>query len=393
MTRNERHLKEAGQAAWLFTRVGVAAAVIKSKPSGMSGRQRAEQLARGLKDREERWEDRTRGLQQEVLRLQQELLITRVTSSTEAAGHSDAMDNASQDLFGPGSETCSADLQPGCDSETPELMQVDVQPPAPLPDPPAASSPRGGRPAIPHVQFLQSLCALHRVRESDRGLEPLWFGPEGDGGSMLAESVCQLLDSVVAACRDPPLLGTGEAVLQACQVAARVMDLFCSQRPPSAEFTGHVEDSLRELTALLLHGDQLSRLQASERLMEYLITLGSSSMSTSFLIRHLLSLISTLADQLWQSFQGRDASVLDRFPVVQYQNSCYLFWVVERLVQGSRLALEPDQVGSLDRLQLVFLLSDEFPVFFICLWRLGCLLASPADRRRLEPDPFRTSSV
>lgn len=47
----------------------------------------------------------------------------------------------------------------------------------------------------------------------------------------------------------------------------------------------------------------LSQLQAPEKLMEYLITLGSNSMSKSFLIRHILSEISTLADQLWQAFQ------------------------------------------------------------------------------------------
>ncbi|KAI3364630.1 hypothetical protein L3Q82_011413 [Scortum barcoo] len=45
------------------------------------------------------------------------------------------------------------------------------------------------------------------------------------------------------------------------------------------------------------------QLRAAEKLMEYLITLGSSSMSESFLIRHVLSQISALADQLWQAFQ------------------------------------------------------------------------------------------
>lgn len=45
------------------------------------------------------------------------------------------------------------------------------------------------------------------------------------------------------------------------------------------------------------------QLQAAEKLTEYLIALGSSSMSESFLIRHILSQISALADQLWQAFQ------------------------------------------------------------------------------------------
>lgn len=164
---------------------------------------------------------------------------------------------ASQDLFGP-SEAYSAEPQPASDSETPELLQLEPQPAAAFPPPPVPSSHRGVA-ALPHEQFLQSLCALHRVEENNRGLESLWFSPDGGVGSVLVDSVCQLLDSVVAACRDPPPLGPGDLILTACQVAARAMDLFCSQRLPSADFTRRVEESLSELTGLLLHSNQLSR--------------------------------------------------------------------------------------------------------------------------------------
>ncbi|TNN44766.1 hypothetical protein EYF80_045015 [Liparis tanakae] len=165
--------------------------------------------------------------------------------------------DASQDLFGPGSEACSTDLQPCCDSATPDLLQQDPQPAAP--DPSDPSSPCGAQPPLPHAQFLQSLCALQRVEQS--GLEALWFGPDGGAGSLLADSVCRLLDSVLEACRDPPPMGSGDPVSQACRVAARAMDLFCSQRP-SAEFKDHVEEALRGLTALLLDRDPLSSLQS-----------------------------------------------------------------------------------------------------------------------------------
>ncbi|KAK9531943.1 hypothetical protein VZT92_011331 [Zoarces viviparus] len=392
MESNECHLK-ASRAEWRFVKdkAAVAVAIIKNKPSGMSGAEYAEDLALRWRRRDESREETARRLQQEVLRLRQELLFTRATSnrrsSTEAAGHDDAMDDASQDLFGPGSEAYSADLQPGCGSETPELLEIqDPQPATPIPQPPVPGCPRG-EPAVPHVQFLQSLCALHRVEEGDRGLESLWFSPEeGDAGSVLADSVCQLLDSVVAACRDPPPppLGPGEPVLQACRVAARAMDLFCSQRLPPVEFRRRVEESLRELTELLLHRDQLSELRSAEKLMEYLITLGRSNMSKSFLIRHILSLISTLADQLWHFFQGPDGSSLDGFPVDQYQNSCYLFWILEELLQKSevpcRVEVGSDQTGFLAHFeQRVFQLSEEFPLFSICMWRSGCLLTS-SDR-------------
>ncbi|XP_070705947.1 meiosis-specific protein MEI4 [Pempheris klunzingeri] len=381
MEHQDGDLKGASRAEWSFmkARVALAVAIIKNKPPGMSGRQYAESLACTLRRQDESWRRKAEEWQQEVLRLRQELLLSRATSSSkstaEAAGHDDTMD-VSQDLFGPGS-----------DSETPELLLEDPQPAITPPEPPLPSSSHHGRPSgnavVPHVQFLQSLCALHRAQGDTRGPESLWFRPDGDAGSVLADSVCQLLDSVVAACRDPPPLGPRDLVLQACQVAAEAMDLFCSQRLPSVEFMRHVEESLRELTGTLLHCNQLSR--AAERLMEYLITLGSSSMSKSFLIRHILAQISALADQLWQAFQGKEErSGLDKFPVDQYQNSCRLFGILEELLQKSkvpcRVEAGSEQAGFLGHLeQRVFFLSNEFPLFSIYMWRIGGLLAS-SDR-------------
>ncbi len=71
-------------------RVALAVAIIKNKPSGLTGRQYAEALACKLKKQDEGWKRRSRELQQEVLRLRQELLITRVTpkGSTEEASKS-----------------------------------------------------------------------------------------------------------------------------------------------------------------------------------------------------------------------------------------------------------------------------------------------------------------
>ncbi|XP_018530158.1 meiosis-specific protein MEI4 [Lates calcarifer] len=383
MESEEELLTGASQVAWFLmkAKVALAVAIIKNKPPGMSGREHAEALACKLKSQDESWKKKAQGLQQEVLRLQQEMLITRVTntkSTTETAGHDSAVEDNSRDLFGP------SDPQPGCDSETPELFLEDPQPAVSVPQLPVPSCHHGGpqdKVLHPHVHFLQSLCALHRVEGNNRGLEALWFSPDVDAGSVLVDSVCQLLESVVAACRDPPPLGPQDLVLQACQVASRAMDLFCSQRLPSVEFMRRVEDSLRELTGMLLLSNQPSRLQAAEKLMEYLITLGSSSMSKSFLIRHILSQISALADQLWQAFQGQESSGLDKFPVDQYQNSCYLFWILEELLQKSkvpcRVEVGSELMGFQSHLeQQVFLLSDEFPLFSICMWRIGELLTS-----------------
>ncbi|XP_035473168.1 meiosis-specific protein MEI4 isoform X2 [Scophthalmus maximus] len=400
----------ADEALWFLARarVAVAVAVIKSRPAGMSGREHAEALGRQLRSEDESWRGKAEGLQREVLRLRQELLIARATSvtqgATETAGPDRAVDDASQDLFD------TSDAAPDCDSDTPELFLPDHQPAISLPEPDPQAAISLPRPPTPschygrfpqeealhsHVHFLQTLCALHRVEGSGSGLEALWFSPDGVGGageSVLADSVCQLLCSVAAACRvpAPPCVCLGDLVPRACRAAARAMDLFCSQRRPSAEFTGRVEESLRELTGLLLHGDQPS--EAAETLVTCLVTLGSSNMSRSFLIGHILSQLSAVADQLWQVFQevtdesrSPDAlQGLDKFPLDRYRNSCHLFQILEELLRTSpaprRVEVGPEESGFLTQLeQRVFPLSDEFPLFSIFMWRIGGLLTS-SDR-------------
>lgn len=73
-------------------KVALAVAIIKSRPSGMSGREYAQALACKLRSLDESWKKKAQELQQEVLRLRQQLLMSRATSdtksSTEAAGGS-----------------------------------------------------------------------------------------------------------------------------------------------------------------------------------------------------------------------------------------------------------------------------------------------------------------
>ncbi|TKS75304.1 Meiosis-specific protein MEI4 [Collichthys lucidus] len=259
---NDLHGATQAEHFLLKARLAVAAAIIKSKPRGVSGRQHAEELAAMLERQDEGWKKKAQELQQEVLRLRQEVLISKVTAnannSMEAAGHDETMDISSQDLFGPESVGFS-------DSDTPDLLLDDLRPAIPShqpPQPPVPSSDDGGprgKASLPHVHFLQSLCSLHRVEESSRGLESLWFHPDGGVDSVLVDSVCQLLDSVVAACRDHlPLPGPCDFVLEGCRVAAQAMELFCSQRLPSVEFMRRVEEPLTALTGMLLQSNQLS---------------------------------------------------------------------------------------------------------------------------------------
>uniref|UniRef100_A0A3P8PLB8 Meiosis-specific, MEI4 homolog (S. cerevisiae) n=1 Tax=Astatotilapia calliptera TaxID=8154 RepID=A0A3P8PLB8_ASTCA len=339
---------------WFSTqaKVAVAVALIRNRPPGMSGRQYAEALGCRLRSQDEGWKKKAEELQREVLRLRQEALIATATcaskSSTQVAGRPSSRENV-------------------C---------------------PPKSKPQGHRDEAtlhPHVQFMQSLCALHRVDGNSRGVEALWFGCDGDVGSVLADTVCQLLDSVAAACRDSSTLESHNLLLKACQIAAQAMDLYCSQQLPSAELVKRVEEPLRELSRMLLHSDWpngVSTGKPSPRLELYsyrfkLLSAGCRGrMSASLLVRHILSEIGALADQLWQ---GRDGSVLDTFPVDRYQKSCYLFTVLEELLQkpevAHRVEVGPEQLEFLSHVeQQVFLLSDEFPLFSIRMWGIRGLL-------------------
>lgn len=68
--------------------------LVKIKPSGVSARQYAEALASKLRRLDEGWKKEARDLQEQVLRLRQELLMSRVapaglaasSSGSEAAG-------------------------------------------------------------------------------------------------------------------------------------------------------------------------------------------------------------------------------------------------------------------------------------------------------------------
>lgn len=162
------------------------------------------------------------------------------------------VDDTSPDLFSPGSAVGGADLQPNRISFEPLTQDPKLTIPTPQLLPFCQTNDS-------HLRFLRSLCGLQQLKGNSRGQEALWFGHDGEMCSVFADTMCQLLDSVVAACRPPATVGPTDLVLQACQVAAQALDLFCSQRMPSVELLSRMEEPLRELTQMLLHSKQPSR--------------------------------------------------------------------------------------------------------------------------------------
>ncbi|KAM9703989.1 LOW QUALITY PROTEIN: meiosis-specific protein MEI4 [Menidia menidia] len=111
-------------------------------------------------------------------------------------------------------------------------------------------------------------------------------------------------------------------------------------------------------------------------------------MVRAFLIRLILSEINALAQELWHASQVDGGPGLGGFPVVRYQNSCFLFWLLERLLQSWGGAVGGvggggggggggGATGLLAHLeQRLFPLAEEFPLFSVYLWKIGGLLTS-----------------
>ncbi|CAB1340386.1 unnamed protein product [Coregonus sp. 'balchen'] len=346
----------------------VAVAIIKSKPPGRSGRRHAEHLANTLSSQTEAWKTKAQKLQEEVLRMRQELLLTQMlskpknTSGTEAGGD-DFKDLLSQDLMGPGlvKDLLNSDMDSGYGMENntetllptqdsaepsaqPAFPTVDTTPPQ-IPFSSLCEAGSRGKAMLLHMQFLQSLCGLNRLEGEAMSVEAGGFSLDKDR-SVVADSVCQLLSCVVSASRDVRLLPPHSLLLQACRVVAQAVDHWLSHRQPSLLFVTGMEDSLKQLTDVLLCNGQLNR--------------------------------------------GESSNGPGQFDMSLYENSFYLFWLLEQLLQvrqgppgatgGTGHHWSPEQKALLGRLEhSVLLLSDDFPLYALYMWRIGALLAPSSD--------------
>lgn len=432
-------LSEQEKLLFFKIQVALAVAIIKTKPQGLSGREYSEMLASNLKKNYENWQQKAKDLETEVLRLKQELLLQKINKQGEVS------EVFSEDLFAPVRDSTEKNLE--SDSETPDLM-LDVQtntylpPPvpqttnnAPLPGLKATTKPsqtetegatsdfcisKKIQDSLPHVQFLQSLCSLQRFSPSS---EPLCLGlgaPEG--GAVLEESVSQLLLSILgvftasAPSPGPPCGSAGSpcgsagplnsaipgpsvgTLAQACHVSVRALEVLFSNSGPSVDFSKRLEEIIKQLLDILVTCKNQN--ERSDHLIDCLMALSHCHLLKCFLIRHIVSHLSSLTDRIWGLFRSSDPDLV-KFPMVQFQNSCQLMWILEqllhsnapiregdssngairtedRLKQPIRVDSSSDQSGFIANLQQrVFPLSQEFPLFSVYLWRVLGLLSTP----------------
>ncbi|KAI5608470.1 meiosis-specific protein MEI4, partial [Silurus asotus] len=361
--------------AWSIRRakLGVALAVIKSKPAGQSGREHAEKLVFKLKQQEETWKRKAEELQDQVLSLRQELLLVKLLSKQRKGAESSQGDDVfkllSQDLI----EAQHSENDSGCDTQTLSLTPDPADPAAPRSISFTSSFDRDPRGHVlsKHMRFLQNLCALRSMGRNvhmDRG------------DAVIEDTAVNMIESIVEAHRAG---GEGDvSQLSPLVQASRLVALALERGFGKQGAFEKAEEFLDELLEILLNNSQLNKVAVQDNLTECLICLGGATALRAALVNLVLTRIVRLAEHLWTGCQevpeGQQPKQVDW---VRYENSFYLFWTLEQLIQtGSGRAgteLHHQHQNSHLQTQLekhVLPLSDEFPLFALYMWRIEGLL-------------------
>ncbi|XP_043075180.1 meiosis-specific protein MEI4 isoform X2 [Puntigrus tetrazona] len=364
-----------GAVSWYMrvSKLAVAVAVIKISPSG-GARQFIESLADRLRQQDEGWRSTARSLHEDVLRLRQELLLTRLllkTKSTEGPGHG-------QEIARELSQDDPHQLKggSGCESQTQltECSQTQIcvaQEPCFPPTPPNSQNfshqdrkwKQDDR-LLKHMRFLRCLSGLSRGFESS-------LCPDGD---VVWDSVVQLMDCVVEVFRQAHVgqpLHHPERLHHATRVLARTLSREGTQRGCSAQHFSKVDDLLKEMISLMLTQQKLNSFSVHGVLSECLLALGGSPVVRTALVRLLMSQIIQLAQQLWDTCEKSREELHHQVDWICYENSFYVFWLLEHLAQDNDYNANKELAIQLET--KAFSLADEFPLFSLYMWRIGGL--------------------
>ncbi|KAI5094420.1 meiosis-specific protein MEI4 [Silurus meridionalis] len=283
--------------AWSIrrARLGVALAVIKSKPAGQSGREHAENLVSKLKQQEETWKRKAEELQDQVLSLRQELLLVKLLSKQRKGAESSQGDDVfkllSQDL----TEAQHSENDSGCDTQTLSLT----------PDPADPAAPRSihfnlsfdrdpwGHALSKHMRFLQNLCALRSTGKNmhmDRG------------DAVIEDTAVNMIESIVEAHQAG---GEGDvSQLRPLVQASRLVALALKGGFGKRDALEKAEELLDELLEILLNNSQLNKVAVQDNLTECLICLGGATALRAALVNLVLTRIVRLAEHLWTGCQN-----------------------------------------------------------------------------------------
>ncbi|XP_060061401.1 meiosis-specific protein MEI4 isoform X3 [Erinaceus europaeus] len=323
------------------TKLALALAIIHSKPANRSSREYTEHLARVVSEQESKWKSKVETLEAEVLQLRQKLLLNSICSGSFKNGDSSFQLQTQEPKSS--ENTLSMQEDSGCDlsneqrMEPAEIPQHFVQSCAPTLFPPLPIMKRHsrtpGNPLSSHMQFLQHLLELKCLTES--GSLKTDLSQFENNFSTVSDSVLQLLDGLITFYHKPKF--------------------------PSSSFWTEAVDTLAKLVNDCNLSDHILK-KCYKKFEEFEKTLLQAILRNSHINR-----------------------VQTSYDVTRYENSFSLFWILEQLLQKEAEEGSTSSKGNDDQEikkflqkhdEIIFQLSDTFPLFTFYLWRLGVLLNS-----------------
>ncbi|XP_072437746.1 meiosis-specific protein MEI4 [Chiloscyllium punctatum] len=390
--------------AWYLktSKLALALAVISDTPPEKSSREYAEHLAKTLSVKEVDWKVKAETWKTEVLRLRQELFLSRMKS---IAGTSNGADSAFCPEFPTRGalesrnesthlEDSGCDLSNGQESDTQDLLanhslgyldsysltseKSKALVSSTLLHPESNSTRRdkleeGEKMLNLQTEFLQSLIRIRKIAMVRMpSTEALILDSDH---SVVTDSVSLLAKNLLAFCVESRSLLPDSLLMETTWTLVHLLHGGKLPKIILVQCIKIVEELVKDLVKVILDNTKVNRFLKQELLADLLIVLGQCPSFSNQVFANLLSGINRFVDYLWQIRQTE-------FDESSYENVYYLFWILEQLLQHKNSAgcgVPTMNCLELEKLQqrldkIVLHLSDDFPLFTMYLWRLGALL-------------------
>ncbi|XP_066036637.1 meiosis-specific protein MEI4 [Chamaea fasciata] len=377
-----------------ISKLALAFAIIHSKPPGKSSKEYTEYLAKAVSEQDFGLKWKVEVLEAEVLRLRQELLLTRI--SPRFCLENRKQDTAAETLLGQESinpASYSSQLgDSGCDvcndsafdslgiASDFHQSEHDVNtskdwlervPPLNLCHTSKEQS------VTAPVHFLQRLLEIRNL--SERGILQADFSELENDSFTICNSVSQLLDGLTFFYNSPKFPAPSFLTEGVCVLISLITDTKLTNHVLKKCFK-KMEEFKKNLIQIILRNRSVNRFQALHSVSETLGLLGRNNILRNSLISLLLSEVRQFAEQLLQAHQVQ--SVYD---ITQYENGFFLCMILEQLLQNEteESNISSSDYGGEEKIkflknldQIILHLSDEFPLFSLYLWRVSVLLNS-----------------
>ncbi|XP_030051486.1 meiosis-specific protein MEI4 isoform X2 [Microcaecilia unicolor] len=312
--------------AWYFkmSKLALAIAIIRSTPAGKSSKEYAEYLSKVICGRELSLRAETERLKGEVLRLRQELLMSKIcpinenpsitsTSTSQCLDHGNSLKYSSQPEDDSG---CDIPDEEGFDSaEMVHRFEHSSQCHRNLPSfkfsfsvPPTSETNYDYKETIisASTQFLQHLLRLRMLTKTGSVLTN--FSLYGSDFSIISDSVFGLLDCLIIFCKNPNFLGSALQKEAVCVLTDVLTNSSLCDYLLKTHFNKLREFETDVIQCILVNRD-INRFQVQHNIINCLFLLGRCSLLRKHMIDLLFHEINHFADELLHTCQANKKAI------------------------------------------------------------------------------------